>query len=188
MRYDTKRLDQRLGDRLRVDRLHAPDDFERINRDLVRVAELAYQRGLGAGFADTRERRRLTKLSLERGWFYAWVLYDEETPVAFWQGNVYAHLSLRALPGYDPAYRRDRVGIYLLMRVIEDLCRIPEIDILDFGFGDADYKRHFSDEAWSESDLVVFAAKPRPLAINATRTAVMGSAYGLRRGLRQVSA
>ena len=183
VRYDTKRLDQRLGDRLRVDRLHAPDDFERIFRDLVRVAELTYQRGLGAGFADTRERRRLTKLSLERGWFYAWVLYDEETPVAFWQGNVYRRIYHSGTTGYDPAYRTDRVGIYLLMRVIEDLCRIPDIDILDFGFGDADYKRHFSDEAWSESDLVVFAAKPRPLAINATRTAVMGSAYGLRRGL-----
>jgi hypothetical protein len=186
LRYDAKRLEQRLGDRLRVERLDAPGDFDRVFGDIVRVTELTYQRGLGAGFADTPERRRLTELSLERGWFHAWVLYDEETPIAFWQGNVYRRTYHSGTTGYDPAYRKDRVGIYLLMRVIEDLCRNPDVDIFDFGFGDADYKRHFSDDAWSESDLVVFAARARPLAINATRTAVMGSAYGIRRGLDRI--
>jgi CelD/BcsL family acetyltransferase involved in cellulose biosynthesis len=186
IRYDTKRLDQRLGDRLRLERLDAPADFDRIFRDIVRVAELTYQRGLGAGFADTPERRRLTRLALERGWFRAWVLYDEQTPIAFWQGNVYGCVYHSGTTGYDPAYRKDRVGIYLLMRVIEDLCSVPEVDIFDFGFGDADYKRHFSDEAWDESDVVVFAPTLRPLWINATRTAVMGSAQGVRRGLERL--
>lgn len=183
VRYDTKRLEQRLGDSLRLKRLDAPHDFDRVFTDIVQVAERTYQRGLGAGFADTPERRRLTALSLERGWFRAWVLYDEQTPIAFWQGNVYRRIYHSGTTGYDPAYRRDRIGIYLLMRVIEDLCGAPDVDILDFGFGDADYKRHFSDEAWNESDLVVFARRPRPLAINAVRTATMGSAYGIRRGL-----
>jgi CelD/BcsL family acetyltransferase involved in cellulose biosynthesis len=128
----------------------------------------------------------LTRLALERGWFRAWVLYDEQTPIAFWQGNVYGRVYHSGTTGYDPAYRKDRVGIYLLMRVIEDLCSVPEVDIFDFGFGDADYKRHFSDEAWDESDVVVFAPTLRPLWINATRTAVMGSAQGVRRGLERL--
>ncbi len=145
--------------------------------------ELTYQKGLGAAFSDTPERRRLTSLSLERGWFRVWVLYDEETPIAFWQGSVYRRIYHSGTTGYDPTYSRDRVGIYLLTRAIADLCADPEVDFLDFGFGDADYKRYFSDEAWNESDLVVFAARARPVAINATRTAVMASAYGLRRGL-----
>lgn len=183
VRYDSKRLEERLGDRLRLERLDAPGDLDRVFRDIVRVSAHTYQRGLGAGFSDTPERRRLTKLSLERGWFRAWVLYDEQTPIAFWQGTVYRRIYHSGTTGYDPAYRKDRVGIYLLMRAIEDLCLASEVDIFDFGFGDADYKRHFSDEAWSESDLVVFASRPRPLAINATRTSVMGSAYCIRRGL-----
>lgn len=185
VRYDRKRLEQRLGSRLRLERLDAPGDLDRIFRDLVRVAELTYQSGLGAGFADTPERRRLTELSLERGWFRAWVLYDEQTPIAFWQGNVYRRVYHSGTTGYDPAYRKDRVGIYLLMRVIEDLCGEPDVDIFDFGFGDAEYKRHFSDEAWEETDLIVFGPTPRALLINATRTAVMGSAKGLRRGLER---
>jgi Acetyltransferase (GNAT) domain len=183
IRYDAKRLEQRLGDRLRIERLTAPSDLDRIFHDVVRVAELTYQKGLGAAFLDTPEQRRLTSLSIERGWFRAWVLYDEETPIAFWQGAVYGRTYHSATTGYDPAYGRDRVGIYLLTRAISDLCADSEVDTFDFGFGDADYKRQFSDEAWSENDLVVFATRPRPLAINATRTAVMGSAYGIRRSL-----
>jgi hypothetical protein len=185
VRYDRKRLEQRLGSRLRLEQLDAPGDLDRIFRDLVRVGELTYQSSLGAGFADTPERRRLTELSLERGWFRAWVLYDEQTPIAFWQGNVYRGVYHSGTTGYDPAYRKDRVGIYLLMRVIEDLCGEPDVDIFDFGFGDAEYKRHFSDEAWEETDLIVFASSPRALLINVTRTALMGSAQGLRRGLER---
>jgi CelD/BcsL family acetyltransferase involved in cellulose biosynthesis len=62
--------------------------------------------------------------------------------------------------------------------VIEELCAEPGVDVFDFGFGDADYKRHFSDESWEESDLTVFAPRLRPLAVNAGRITVMGAAAG----------
>jgi CelD/BcsL family acetyltransferase involved in cellulose biosynthesis len=178
VRYDAKRLEERLGDRLRIVRLDSPDDLDAIFRDVVRIADLTYQRGLGASFADTPERRRLTKLMLENGWFRAWVLYDGETPIAFWQGSVYRGVYHSGSTGYDPAYARDRVGIWLLMRVIEELCAEPGVDVFDFGFGDADYKRHFSDESWEESDLTVFAPRLRALAVNAGRITVMGAAAG----------
>ena len=176
VRYDAKRLEQRLGDRLRLRRLESPGDIDTIFRDIVRVAELTYQRQLGASFADTPERRRLTQLALERGWFRAWVLYDEEKPIAFWQGHVYRRVYHSGTTGYDPAYGSDRVGIWLLMRVIEELCGDPDVDIFDYGFGDADYKRHFSDESWEESDLTVFAPTIRGYTVNAGRTAVMATA------------
>lgn len=176
VRYDAKRLEQRLGGRLRIERFDSLGDVETIFRDVVRVADLTYQRGLGASFADTPERRQLTTLALERGWFRAWVLYDEEQPIAFWQGHVYRGVYHSGTTGYDPAYGRDRVGIWLLMRVIEELCGDPGVDVLDYGFGDADYKRHFSDESWEESDLAVFAPTIRGYTVNVGRTAVMAAA------------
>jgi len=57
--------------------------------------------------------------------------------------------------------------------------------VFDFGFGDADYKRHFSDESWDESDLVLFAPTARAVAVNAGRTAVMGAAVQARRVLER---
>jgi CelD/BcsL family acetyltransferase involved in cellulose biosynthesis len=181
VRYDAKRLEKRLGNRLRVGRFTLPEQLEQLFQDVPRIAELTYQKGLGAGFSDTPERRRLARLSLERGWFRAWVLYDEARPIAFWQGLVYNRVYHSATTGYDPEYGRDRVGIYLLIRVIAELCTDPAIDVFDFGAGDAEYKRHFSDEAWSEGDLLVFAPTFRAAAINANRTLVLGGAKGARR-------
>lgn len=176
IRYDARRLEQRLGDRLHVERFGSTGDVNRIFADVIRVADLTYQKGLGASFSDSPERRRLTGIALEKGWFRAWVLYDDNKPIAFWQGSVYRGTYHSGTTGYDPAYGRDRVGIWLLMRVIEDLCNDPQVNVLDYGFGDADYKRHLSDEDWNESDLVVFAPTLRGLTVNAGRTAIMAGA------------
>ena len=165
VRYDAKRLEQRLGGRLRIGGSTRSKTVDTMFRDVVRVADLTYQRGLGASFADTPERRRLTTLALEKGWFRSWVLYDEEKPIAFWQGHrLPAASTTPARPATTRRTRSDRVGIWLLMRVIEELCGDPDVDIFDYGFGDADYKRHFSDESWEESDLTVFAPTIRGYA------------------------
>lgn len=186
VRYDAKRLERQFTNRLRVERFASAGDFDRIFEEIPRIAELTYQRGLGAGFSDTPERRRLVRLSLEKGWFRAWVLYVDATPVAFWQGLVYRGVYHSATTGYDPEYGRDRVGIYLLMRVIADLCADSDVDLLDFGYGDAEYKRHFSDESWSEGDLLIFAPTIRARTINVVRTVVMGAATEARRILERV--
>ena len=43
------------------------------------------------------------------------------------------------------------------MRVIEDACADPALDVLDFGPGDAAYKQQFSNESREERNVVVFA-------------------------------
>jgi len=78
--------------------------------------------------------------------------------------------------GFDHAYARNRVGVYLLMKVIDDLCADPTVDVLDFGPGDAEYKRLFSNDGVRERNLVVFAPTFRARRINAIRTGILGSA------------
>ena len=46
---------------------------------------------------------------------------------------------------------------------------------MDFGSGDAEYKRHFSDENRLEEDVTVFAPRARPVAINLAQTTVRGA-------------
>ena len=60
------------------------------------------------------------------------------------------------------------------MRLVEDLCADEEVHTLDFGFGDADYKRHFGDGSVEEEDVLVFAGKARGIAINTLQTALGG--------------
>ena len=66
------------------------------------------------------------------------------------------------------------------MRVIADLCADPAIDVCDFGFGDSEYKRRFSNEEWDEADVLVFAPTLTGLRLNAGRTMVGHTDRGLR--------
>jgi CelD/BcsL family acetyltransferase involved in cellulose biosynthesis len=67
--------------------------------------------------------------------------------------------------------------------VIEDLCGDDGVSVLDYGFGEADYKRQFGNESWLESDVLVFAPSFKAARVNLTRTAIAGSADVAKRTL-----
>ena len=81
------------------------------------------------------------ELAMDRGWFRGYVLYLNDAPAAFWHGNAYHGVFGIGATGFDPAFADARPGTYLLMRVVEDLAADDSVHTLDFGFGDADYKR-----------------------------------------------
>jgi CelD/BcsL family acetyltransferase involved in cellulose biosynthesis len=85
--------------------------------------------------------------------------------------------------GYDPAYARYRVGIHLLMQVIEDACADPDLDVLDFGPGRSPYKQHFSDSGYQERNLVIYAPRLRPRLVNLARSTVLGAGAAARGAL-----
>jgi CelD/BcsL family acetyltransferase involved in cellulose biosynthesis len=178
-----KRLLKAHGDRLSIATLRGVEDADRVFRDLAAVASKTYQHGLGVAFAATEEQRALTLLGLERGWFRAYVLYLDAVPIAFWPGYVYASTFFIGTPGYDPAYAEHRVGQYLMMEMIDDLCRDGEVAYLDYGFGDAEYKRRFSDETWEEVDALLYAPTVRNRRIRVTRQAVSASVRTAKRML-----
>jgi hypothetical protein len=181
-----KKLEKTFGHRLRLDVLDEPGDLGRILEDLDLVAAKTYQAGLGVAFANAEEQRRKVTLGLERGWFRAWVLYVDEQPVAFWPGYVYNRTFTIGIPGYDPAFAEHRVGTYVQMRLIADLCADDAVDAVDYGRGDAEYKRRFGSESWEEQDVVAFAPTFRAMRVNATRNAVVGAGRGAQAALAKV--
>jgi hypothetical protein len=188
-RYNLKRsislLDKEFGERLHVEVLSRPEHYERALEDLERIASLTYQRGLGAGFAHTPERRALTRIALDRGWFRAWVLRIDDRPVAFWQGNVLGGVYFSSSTGYDPEFAKQGVGTYVQVRMFRDLIDDPEVSILDFGWGDAAYKSRFGNEQWEEQDVLVFAPTPRGIGLGATSTAIAAADHAARWAARR---
>lgn len=138
-----------------------PGDLDRILAELEQVAATTYQRGLGAGFQADAERRALLALSLERGWYRAWVLHVAGRPAAFWDGRLYRGTFFTDTTGYLPELEDARPGWFLLMRMIQDLCADPAVHGLDFGVGDAQYKRMLCDRSVDEAPLEVFAPRGR---------------------------
>jgi CelD/BcsL family acetyltransferase involved in cellulose biosynthesis len=61
----------------------------------------------------------------------------------------------------------------VLAKLTEHLC--GQADWLDFGLGDAEYKRHFGDQSWEEDDILIFARRPRSVAVNLTRSGVLAA-------------
>lgn len=172
-RYSRK-LEREYGDRLIVRRYDAPKDFERAVADLERIAATTYQRGLGAGFTAEHDGP-LMRIALDGGWFRAWVLYLDGAPCAFEIGHLAGDSVVIAAKGFDPTYGNHHVGKVLQLKMLEDLCDDPAVGVLDFGFGDADYKRKLATRGWDDASVLVYGRTFRGLRAAAGRTVVLGA-------------
>ncbi len=184
-RYRNK-LRRELGDRASVVMFDRPEQLDEMFADIDAVAVKTYQHGLGVAFEGTPRHREQTRLALEQGWFRAYVLYDDGKPIAFWPGDGYRGRFRTGRPGYDPEYAELRPGTFLLMRMLDDLCREGETRILDFGVGDAEYKRRYADRHVEEEDVVVYASTLRAVRINLVRTALVGTTDVVARGIQRL--
>jgi CelD/BcsL family acetyltransferase involved in cellulose biosynthesis len=162
------------GDDLEVRVFRSPADLDELIRDSARTHRTTYQSALGVGLSTDEPQHSLAELALERGWFRGYVLYLRGEPVAFWHGNAYRGVFGLGPTGFDPAYSSDRPGGFLLMRLIEDLCADASVHTLDFGFGDAIYKRQLGDTERLEEDVAAFAPTAKAVSLNLVRTALHG--------------
>lgn len=167
IRFDDNKLRRIYGDRLTMRRLDLPDHASRLMPDVASVAQKTYQRGLGVSLLDDGVQAALIDLARKRGWLRVWMLYIDDRPVAFWWGIAHAGVLYIGSPGYLPEFSKDRVGYYVLRRLLEDSANDPHTRSIDFGTRDADYKERFGDRRSEVCDVLVFARRPRALAVHA---------------------
>jgi CelD/BcsL family acetyltransferase involved in cellulose biosynthesis len=167
IRFDDNKLRRVYGDRLCLRRLDLPEHQHRMAGDVAAVARKTYQHGLGVSLLDGGVQGALSDLAREKGWLRVWMLYVDEQPVAFWWGITHAGVLSIGSPGYLPEFSKDRVGYYVLRRMLEDAADDPATRVIDFGTGDADYKERFGDLRSEVSDVLLFARRPRAVAVRA---------------------
>ena len=185
LRRKIKKFESDPAAPLRVVHYRSESDLEALIRDAEEIARKTYQRGLGAGFADTPIVRERLQLAARRGWLRAFVLYLGERPCAFSIGMLYNETFLGEYVGYDPEFRRSSPGMFLLMRVVEGFCNRQDGDQvkhMDFGPGEAEYKAALCDKNWLEAIVYIFAPTGRGLTLKLMRT----SASILDRAARRV--
>jgi CelD/BcsL family acetyltransferase involved in cellulose biosynthesis len=168
-RYYIKKLRKEHGQDLAIRSFHDPASLDQLYIDMESVAAKTYQRGLGVGYAGDEMQNSLIALAAARGWLRAWVLYLKDQPAAYWLGYSYAGTFWSSANGFDTAYADLRVGQYLQLQIIEELCSDPEVCTFDWGIGDAEYKRRYGDHVTEEADVVIFASARRGAAFNASR-------------------
>lgn len=141
---------------LEMVRFEGTERLEQLFTDAERVAATTYQRGLGVGFADTQPIRDLLTLEARKGWLRGHVLYAGGRPCAFEIGCLYNHIFFGDYLGHDPAFAKYAPGTYLLVQVIEALGQ-EKVATIDWGIGDALYKRRFGNQHWNESTVCLYA-------------------------------
>ena len=169
LRWQAKKLMEDFEGEVRIACFRDPEEIDRMFEDVERVAAKTYHRGLGFGFVDNLEMRERVQFEAEKGWFQAHVLYLAKKPAAFWIGNACGGKFYSGFLGYDDTYGRYSPGIFLITQVFEELCK-QSVDEIDFGLGDAEYKRRFANGSWEEACINIFAPTFKGLAVNAIRT------------------
>ena len=174
-RYYGRRFPRDFEGRFALTRLEREDELDRLIAEMAEVNAKTYKSGLGVGIhAASPEQRGLLELAARRGLLRVHVLYVDGRPVSFWCGFRYGGGFFSWQNAYDPELADYRVGRFVMLDLLDELCSDPEVSFLDWGFGDADYKRSFSDESWLEEDVLVFGPGARGLAWNALSSGLRG--------------
>ncbi len=166
----------------------AAESLHEVLESVQEVASKTYQYGMGAGYLGTvGERRHLENLA-RFGWLRIHLLRVEGSPVAFEIIVEYERRCFLYATGYDPAFSAVSPGKVLLLMVLEDLCRRQEVDVVDFGFGDAPYKRWYCTGSVLETCPVIFAPRLKPMTVNALLTTCCGVSLAVAGALRATGA
>lgn len=169
LKWQAKKLLGDFPDQVRIVAFTGMDDLDLMFQDIERIAGKTYQRGLGTGFEDVPEMRSRMKLLAGKGWLQSHVLYIGDQPAAFWVGTLFRGVVHSNFMGYDTAFSKYSVGMFLLLQTIKEYCdersegNIVEID---FGLGDAQYKEVLADRVSQECSINMFAPTPKGLWLN----------------------
>src|SRR5262249_26577210 len=111
------------------------------------------------------ETVRRGMMDAQRKQFCSYILFINNEPKAFWYCFKYGKTLYLAATGYDPQYRNYELGTILLMKIFEDYCG-SEIDMVDCGLGDADYKQRFGTDHFMETSFMLFPKTMGGLYLN----------------------
>jgi CelD/BcsL family acetyltransferase involved in cellulose biosynthesis len=157
LRKRVKQLTARGDGMLELVRVEAEDQTGEFLREAAAVSRKTWQhRVLGARVSDAEEERAEFTAVARRGLLRSYTLRCGGEPCAFVVGHQYGGVYHYNELGYDPAYADFSPGTVLLYLLIQDLFAHRPPRILNFGVGDADYKRRFGNVQMEDSSVLVF--------------------------------
>jgi len=158
-RYD-RLLCEAFGDDVELRAYTTPEGVGPFLDASTPIAERTYQAELGVAVTDTPLRRAVLTHEAQAGRFRSYVLFGGGKPIAYQNGAVYGDRYLCDGRGYLPEHRDLRPGNILSLRIMADLCE-QGLSWVDYGFGDAEYKRVYATDKWSETTLRLYGGTVR---------------------------
>jgi CelD/BcsL family acetyltransferase involved in cellulose biosynthesis len=170
LRRFERRLSESFGGDVVIKTHRRVDELASSLDDCEKVAAKSYQRGLRVGFINDRETQAIARAAAQRGQYRAFVMYITGQPAAFWIGYIYGNTFFGGYTAYDPKYTDYRLGTLVFLHGLKQLYEREHVTKIDFGLGDADYKREYCNNCWLESSTFLFARNWRGLGNAAAKS------------------
>jgi hypothetical protein len=177
-RYQQRKRERKIEKTFRdrkIERFTRIEDVDRVICDAETVARKSYQRGIGVGFSQSSMIRSRLEFEAQKGWLCAYVLYLDCNPCAFWIGSLRDGTFLSDYLAFDPTYAKYAPGMYLMMKVMDELRGDPPNGLvarIDFGTGDASYKERLGNGSSEQSLVYIFAPSIKGVLVNGLRSMI----------------
>ncbi|GMV67449.1 MAG: GNAT family N-acetyltransferase [Candidatus Omnitrophica bacterium] len=179
IRNEQRRLEKQVGS-LVLKLYREVDEVEELCLTVEQVACKTYQRGLGVGFSNDKERRYIINHGAQNGSLRGFVAIANGQPLAFLLATIYNGVAHLNVTGYDPELSRYSPGTILFLDAFGALCW-ESVKKVDWGLGHADYKKPFSTMHWEESSGYLFSTSLKGLRLNLVRTLINGADLAVKR-------
>jgi CelD/BcsL family acetyltransferase involved in cellulose biosynthesis len=91
----------------------------------------------------------------------SYLLWVEDRPIAFQIGFQADGVYYCDQTGYDPEWASYRPGTMMIFRYLLDLYREDKPSVIDFGYGENEYKRFFGNDVFEEATVYLVNKSPR---------------------------
>jgi CelD/BcsL family acetyltransferase involved in cellulose biosynthesis len=129
------------------------------------VAAFTYHHALDAGICANALWCDILAKAAMVNMLRSYLLVAKGKPIAYIFGTVHTGTFHLEATGYLPEHRDLSPGAVLLEHAIQDLCQ-RGVHTIDFGFGDADYKRFHGTDNYDEQTLYFYSAHGRHATVS----------------------
>ncbi len=169
-----RRLSEECQGQLRFQEFRHPREMADFHRLACGLSKKTYQEklfmgGLPATDVFSRELLRLASNDAARGY----LLFNGDSVIAYAFCKAEGETLIYDFIGYDRSYHNFSPGTVLLYSILENLFATGHFTTLDFGEGEAEYKRFFSNVQSLCAEIYYFRRSLRNLALVFVHVLVM---------------
>ncbi|MHC4975170.1 MAG: GNAT family N-acetyltransferase [Planctomycetota bacterium] len=149
-------LDKHFDNQVEIHRHTTPEQIDEFIPIASAITRKSYHFAIGAGIRDSELWRGLARMESDKERMRASVMYARGEPIAYQYGCRYGNTFFLEAMTYDQDHRDARPGAVLLQRTVEWLCEEGGVGTLDYGFGDAGYKKIHGTRSWNERTIRIY--------------------------------
>lgn len=180
LRRSVRRFEEKWKNQFQIVHYHRQNDVGCLSQHVEEISRKTYQHALSAGFSNDSLFNSILNTDAIHGRLFMSILYVQNQPCVFQWGTVFKEMYFLEKIGYDPQWTRYGIGNILFIKVLEKLCLDDSLKYIDFGFGDAGYKRSYGNEcSQAAAATYLFAPRIYPRLINLLNGLNSGITHGL---------